>query len=79
MILLRMLFHVRHVTQSDVLFADEKDVPKIFQVRIDEEVINRYKSLTVNRFQILYAGEGESRKPEEVQPSHSDNSPKEVC
>ncbi|XP_064626393.1 rho-associated protein kinase 2-like isoform X3 [Lineus longissimus] len=39
------LFHVRSVTQGDVIRADTKDVPRIFQV--------------------LYATEGENRKPEE--------------
>lgn len=39
------LFHVRSVTQGDVIRADSKDIPKIFQV--------------------LYAGEGEARKPDE--------------
>lgn len=40
---LSKLFHVRSVTQGDVIRADAKDIPRIFQV--------------------LYAGEGESRKP----------------
>ena len=39
------LFHVRSVTQGDVIRADSKDIPKIFQ--------------------LLYAGEGEARKPDE--------------
>jgi Rho-associated protein kinase 2 len=39
------VFHVRSVTHGDVIRADAKDIPKIFQV--------------------LYAGEGEARKPEE--------------
>lgn len=39
------LFHVRPVTQGDVIRAEAKDVPRIFQ--------------------ILYATEGENRKPEE--------------
>ncbi|CAG0892967.1 unnamed protein product [Cyprideis torosa] len=38
------LYHVRSVTQGDVIRADAKDIPKIFQV--------------------LYAGEGEARKPD---------------
>ncbi|XP_015914615.1 rho-associated protein kinase 2 [Parasteatoda tepidariorum] len=41
---LSTLFHVRSVTQGDVIRADAKDIPRIFQ--------------------ILYAGEGESRKPD---------------
>ncbi|XP_022252479.1 rho-associated protein kinase 2-like isoform X2 [Limulus polyphemus] len=50
---LSKLFHVRSVTQGDVIRADAKDIPRIFQ--------------------LLYAGEGESRKqgdsslPPEVQ------------
>lgn len=40
---LNKLFHVRSVTQGDVIRADAKDIPRIFQ--------------------LLYAGEGESRKP----------------
>ncbi|KAF2362380.1 Rho binding domain [Trinorchestia longiramus] len=40
---LSKLFHVRSVTQGDVIRADAKDIPRIFQ--------------------LLYAGEGESRKP----------------
>ncbi|XP_064486905.1 rho-associated protein kinase 1-like isoform X2 [Ornithodoros turicata] len=40
---LSKLFHVRPVTQGDVIRADAKDIPRIFQ--------------------LLYAGEGESRKP----------------
>ncbi|XP_013777365.1 rho-associated protein kinase 2-like isoform X2 [Limulus polyphemus] len=39
---LSKLFHVRSVTQGDVIRADAKDIPRIFQ--------------------LLYAGEGESRK-----------------
>merc|ERR1719367_2449152 len=41
---LNKVFHVRSVTQGDVIRAEAKDIPRIFQ--------------------ILYAGEGESRKPE---------------
>ena len=37
------VFHVRSVTQGDVIRADAKEIPRIFQ--------------------LLYAGEGESRKP----------------
>ncbi|XP_050738009.1 rho-associated protein kinase 1-like isoform X2 [Eriocheir sinensis] len=40
---LTKLFHVRSVTQGDVIRAEAKDIPRIFQ--------------------LLYAGEGESRKP----------------
>lgn len=39
------LFHVRSVTQGDVIRADTKDIPRIFQ--------------------LLYAAEGESKKPED--------------
>ncbi|CAG0881848.1 unnamed protein product [Darwinula stevensoni] len=42
------VFHVRSVSQGDVIRADAKDIPKIFQ--------------------ILYAGEGEARKPDENFP-----------
>merc|ERR1719412_3072007 len=42
---LNKVFHVRSVTQGDVIRADAKEIPRIFQ--------------------ILYAGEGESRKPAE--------------
>merc|ERR1719495_2407104 len=42
---LNKVFHVRSVTQGDVIRADAKEIPRIFQV--------------------LYAGEGESRKPDE--------------
>ncbi|XP_042225183.1 rho-associated protein kinase 2-like isoform X3 [Homarus americanus] len=40
---LTKLFHVRSVTQGDVIRAEARDIPRIFQ--------------------LLYAGEGESRKP----------------
>lgn len=39
------VFHVRSVTQGDVIRADAKDIPRIFQ--------------------LLYAGEGEARRPGE--------------
>ena len=39
------MFHVRSVTQGDVIRADAKDIPRIFQ--------------------LLYAGEGEARRPDE--------------
>ncbi|KAG0711128.1 Rho-associated protein kinase 2 [Chionoecetes opilio] len=42
---LTKVFHVRSVTQGDVIRAEAKDIPRIFQ--------------------LLYAGEGESRKPGE--------------
>nr|CAD7262201.1 unnamed protein product [Timema shepardi] len=42
---LNKVFHVRSVTQGDVIRADAKDIPRIFQ--------------------LLYAGEGEVRRPDE--------------
>lgn len=39
------MFHVRPVTQGDVIRADAKEIPRIFQ--------------------LLYAGEGEARRPDE--------------
>ncbi|KAK7872306.1 hypothetical protein R5R35_002762 [Gryllus longicercus] len=42
---LNKVFHVRSVTQGDVIRADAKDIPRIFQ--------------------LLYAGEGEARRPDE--------------
>ncbi|XP_046399463.1 rho-associated protein kinase 2 isoform X1 [Ischnura elegans] len=42
---LNKVFHVRSVTQGDVIRADAKDIPRIFQ--------------------LLYAGEGEARRPED--------------
>ncbi|XP_045022809.1 rho-associated protein kinase 2-like [Daphnia magna] len=45
---LNKVFHVRSVTQGDVIRADAKEIPRILQ--------------------ILYAGEGESRKPDESTP-----------
>lgn len=41
------MFHVRSVTQGDVIRADAKEIPRIFQ--------------------LLYAGEGEARRPDEQQ------------
>ena len=41
------MFHVRPVTQGDVIRADPKEIPRIFQ--------------------LLYAGEGEARRPDEQQ------------
>lgn len=53
---LSKLFHVRSVTQGDVIRADIKEIPRIFQ--------------------LLYAGEGESRRPTDT---HSlDGSMREV-
>ncbi|XP_014236609.1 rho-associated protein kinase 1 isoform X1 [Trichogramma pretiosum] len=43
---LSKVFHVRSVTQGDVIRADAKDIPRIFQ--------------------LLYAGEGEARRPDEA-------------
>lgn len=40
------VFHVRSVTQGDVIRADSKDIPRIFQ--------------------LLYAGEGEARKADDL-------------
>lgn len=39
------VFHVRPVTQGDVIRADAKEIPRIFQ--------------------LLYAGEGEARRPDD--------------
>ncbi|RXG56558.1 Rho-associated protein kinase 2 [Armadillidium vulgare] len=47
---LSKLFHVRPVTQGDVIRAEARDIPRIFQ--------------------ILYAGEGESRKPGQEDSSY---------
>ncbi|KAL9696346.1 hypothetical protein quinque_015631 [Culex quinquefasciatus] len=44
---LSKVFHVRPVTQGDVIRADPKEIPRIFQ--------------------LLYAGEGEARRPDEQQ------------
>lgn len=41
------VFHVRSVTQGDVIRADAREIPRIFQ--------------------LLYAGEGEARRPDEQQ------------
>lgn len=46
------VFHVRSVTQGDVIRADAKDIPRIFQ--------------------LLYAGEGEARRPGESQDTPAD-------
>ncbi|XP_035908126.1 rho-associated protein kinase 1 isoform X2 [Anopheles stephensi] len=46
---LSKVFHVRPVTQGDVIRADPKEIPRIFQ--------------------LLYAGEGEARRPDEQQQS----------
>lgn len=56
---LSKVFHVRSVTQGDVIRADAKDIPRIFQ--------------------LLYAGEGEARRPGDAQdqppdaPDHTGN------
>ncbi|KAL5277687.1 ROCK2 family protein [Megaselia abdita] len=44
---LSKVFHVRSVTQGDVIRADAKEIPRIFQ--------------------LLYAGEGEARRPDDQQ------------
>lgn len=50
---LNKVFHVRSVTQGDVIRADAKEIPRIFQ--------------------LLYAGEGEARKPDsETMPQAHD-------
>lgn len=52
------MFHVRSVTQGDVIRADAKEIPRIFQ--------------------LLYAGEGEARRPDEQineSNSHKDDRP----
>ncbi|KRY21700.1 Rho-associated protein kinase [Trichinella patagoniensis] len=51
-------YHVRHVTNADVRFAEEKEIPRIFQ--------------------IIYAGEGESRLAGEVQPQSVDVTKEDV-
>lgn len=51
---LNKVFHVRSVTQGDVIRAEAKDIPRIFQ--------------------ILYAGEGESRKPDQTMTPSFDDS-----
>ncbi|XP_041972127.1 rho-associated protein kinase 2 isoform X1 [Aricia agestis] len=50
---LSKVFHVRSVTQGDVIRADAKDIPRIFQ--------------------LLYAGEGEARRPGDAQDAPPDN------
>ncbi|CAH2104431.1 unnamed protein product [Euphydryas editha] len=49
---LSKVFHVRSVTQGDVIRADAKDIPRIFQ--------------------LLYAGEGEARRPGDAQDQPPD-------
>ncbi|KRZ95713.1 Rho-associated protein kinase [Trichinella sp. T8] len=51
-------YHVRHVTNADVRFAEEKEIPRIFQ--------------------IIYAGEGESRLAGEIQPQSVDVTKEDV-
>ncbi|GBP05935.1 Rho-associated protein kinase 2 [Eumeta japonica] len=50
---LSKVFHVRSVTQGDVIRADAKDIPRIFQ--------------------LLYAGEGEARRPGEASDQPPDS------
>ncbi|XP_014286972.1 rho-associated protein kinase 1 isoform X1 [Halyomorpha halys] len=52
---LSKVFHVRSVTQGDVIRADAKEIPRIFQ--------------------LLYAGEGEARRPDETEPRSVDDKP----
>lgn len=52
---LSKVFHVRSVTQGDVIRADAKDIPRIFQ--------------------LLYAGEGEARRPEDSLEPRPDDKP----
>lgn len=52
---LSKVFHVRSVTQGDVIRADAKEIPRIFQ--------------------LLYAGEGEARRPDETEPRGVDDKP----
>lgn len=47
------VFHVRPVTQGDVIRADAKEIPRIFQ--------------------LLYAGEGEARRPDEPNQQQESN------
>lgn len=47
------MFHVRSVTQGDVIRADAKDIPRIFQ--------------------LLYAGEGEARRPGDAADAPQDS------
>ena len=59
------VFHVRSVTQGDVIRAEAKDIPRIFQVNnLFLFAFYRFVYICLH-FQILYAGEGESRKPED--------------
>ncbi|KAF7492119.1 Rho-associated protein kinase 1 [Sarcoptes scabiei] len=55
---LSKLFHVRSVSQGDVIRADAKEIPRIFQ--------------------LLYAGEGESRKPSDNLYQSESNPTKDV-
>ncbi|XP_014362191.2 rho-associated protein kinase 2 [Papilio machaon] len=50
---LSKVFHVRSVTQGDVIRADAKDIPRIFQ--------------------LLYAGEGEARRPGDAADAPQDS------
>ena len=78
---LTQVFHVRSVTQGDVIRADAKEIPRIFQVHSSDsshshmqffhlvQVMKRTRArvhiLTQSPLKVLYAGEGESRKPDE--------------
>lgn len=47
------MFHVRSVTQGDVIRADAKDIPRIFQVRIIivySNLIYIYIIIKISRF-----------------------------
>ncbi len=39
------VFHVRSVTQGDVIRADAKDIPRIFQVPVSLSVKNRVEAI----------------------------------
>jgi hypothetical protein len=79
LLLYSKVFHVRSVTQGDVIRADAKEIPKIFQVRYDTSMVG--KALTIWSaqhwlcwflcLQLLYAGEGEARKPDESPPEEN--------
>ena len=53
---------MRSVTQGDVIRADAKEIPRIFQVNINYFSLKYFSNPDV---QVLYAGEGESRKPDD--------------
>ena len=57
---------MRSVTQGDVIRAEAKDIPRIFQVnKFLFHFFKRFVYIVCLHLQILYAGEGESRKPED--------------